>query len=380
MLCPRCKQVHPLGAACELVTGAIVGDYALVRELGRGAVGVVFLARHRTSGLEVALKLLHRHLAEEPVSVRRLTREARIAKELGPGRVVNVNEFHEQGPFGPWLVTEYLPGDSFLELARQRIAPDEALRVLALAAELLSQAHAQQVLHAALRPTNVFRLRAEGRPGGVLLLPFGVSLQPARSSEALEDREVDALGSAEFRPPEQTSGSPPDVRMDVYSLGAVAYLLATGRFPFTAPTPQALERAHVEVVPIAPHRINPRLSRGWSLTIMKALEKAPGARFQTMAEFAQALRESPAAPEPAGTTTAMFTRPAAVQKAPSAAKVGVVVLGGDDEPFPEPAPTPAGLGPITSGFARAALAPTPAPRPGALDGLFDDVPPPDAAP
>lgn len=355
MICPRCKQLHAISVACPPGAGSQVGEYELVKELGRGASGVVFLAQHQQSGLEVALKVTHRTLVGDEVHARRVLREARLAEALGAEHVVHVRSASADDPaLGPWMVMERVHGETLLELARQRVPAEEALRLLVLTAETLAEAHARQIVHAALKPSNVLRATGEAGPGAVLLLPFGVRVGELDEDEALEDRDVDGFGSAELRPPEQTAGEPADPRMDVYALGGIAYLLATGRMPFNAPTPQALERAHADVVPIAPHRVNPRISRGWSLAIMRALEKQPDQRFQSMAELAQALRDAPAAPDASGMTTGVFLR-SSLKPATTAAlsTVGVVVLGGEPEPAeaPAPPPPPPPAAPLAAGLA-----------------------------
>ncbi|MDP1828468.1 MAG: protein kinase [Archangium sp.] len=312
MTCPGCQQEHADGGICPPVTdlassdslvGKSLGDYGLVRELGRGSSGVVFLAEHLATGLNVAIKLAHRHSLGDPAVARRMSLEAHFANQIALESVVNVFDFNDEDPVGPYLVMEYLQGETFLDLAAQRVPSDEALRLLIQVAEALGEAHERNIVHAALKPSNILRVVSE-RKSLAKLLPFGVATGARVEGEEPGDRLVTHLGAPELRAPEQTRGAPADPRMDVYSLGAIAYLLATGRAPFSAPSEQALERAHAEVVPSAPHRVDARVSRGWSAAIMRALEKSPERRFRSGKEFAEALRAAPAQPDPVGSAAA----------------------------------------------------------------------------
>lgn len=356
MNCPRCHQEHTEGTACppppeaagsDPLLGTALGDYSLVRELGRGSTGVVYLAEHLATGLQVAIKVVHRHLLGDRVLARQMAREARFANQIALDTVVNVFDFSDEDPLGSYLVMEHLQGETLLDVASQRLPADEALALLSQVADALGEAHRRNIVHAALKPSNIFRTTTDSKQNLAKLLPFGVPTGPAEPDEEPGDRAVALLGSPEFRAPEQTLGAPPDPRMDVYCLGAIAYLLATGRVPFTAPTPQALERAHAEVVPAPPHRVNPRISRGWSAAIMRALEKSPERRFLNGSELAQAFRAAPAEPDPVATTTARFVLEAPAGKSEP-------IAGGLSEGFvvadpPRPAQVAAAAAPASIG-------------------------------
>lgn len=321
------------GPPLDLLPGQAVGDYRLVRELGRGSAGVVYLAEHPATGLDVAIKVVHRHLVEDVVLARRMAREARFANQLAVDTVVNVFDFSTDDPIGAYLVMEHLQGETLLELINLRVPhPGESLQILSQVGDALGEAHRRQIVHGALKPSNVFRTGL----GLVKVLPFGVSTGPRAGDEAPVDRAIAFFGSPDLRAPEQARGAPPDPRMDVYSLGALAYLLATGQLPFSAPNAMALERAHAEVVPPAPHRVNPKVSRAWSAAIMRALEKAPERRFESGSELARAFREAPAVGEPMGTTTASF-----VLSAPLATPQPIAGGLADDFVITPKAPPPA---------------------------------------
>ena len=308
MVCPQCQLEHEDTAPCPGQTDARLGQgvagYTVLRRLGQGRAGVVYLAEHAATGLKVAIKFLRPELVGT-AAVRRLAREAHFANHLALESVVNVFDFSDDDAGGPFQVMEYLEGETVLDLVRRRIDPNEALALLSQVADTLEAAHQRGVVHAALTPTNTFVLPQE-KDRLVRLLPFGTDAGPQEA----DDLPVAQLGAPDYRAPEQTRGAAADPRMDVYSLGGMAYLLATGRPPFQAPTQQALERAHAEVVPDAPHRVNPRVSRAWSAAILKALEKAPERRFPSAAAFAEALREAASAP-PAAEAPAPAPPPAA---------------------------------------------------------------------
>ena len=318
MICPDCATEHAVGGTCpprsgvaesDPLIGTSLGDYGLVRELGRGMGGVVYLAEHLATGLNVAIKLARRGPVPDERVGRRMSLEARFANQIALESVVNVFDVNTEDPLGPYLVMEYLQGEPLLDLASQRLPPAEALELLAQVADALAEAHERDIVHAALKPSNVIRTLSDNKTVLAKLLPFGVGTGPRLSGEVPEDREVASLGSPDFRAPEQTLGAPADPRMDIYSLGAIAYLLATGRVPFTATTREGLERAHAEVMPTAPHRIDSRVSRAWSATILRALEKLPEQRYQTARELSEAFRAVSTAPAPVGTNTETFGYP-----------------------------------------------------------------------
>ena len=315
MICPHCATEHAVDGGCparsglaqrDPLIGTSIGDYGLVRELGRGTGGVVYLAEHLATGLNVAIKLARG--ADERVG-RRMSLEARFANQIALESVVNVFDVNIEEPLGPYLVMEYLQGEPFADLVAPRLAPAEAMELLAQVADALGEAHELHIVHAALKPSNVIRTLNDKKAAQAKLLPFGVATGARVRDEEPEDREVAKLGSPDFRAPEQTLGAPADPRMDVYSLGAIAYLLATGRVPFMATTPEGLERAHAEVMATAPHRVDSRVSRSWSATILRALEKSPEQRYQTARELAEAFRAAAAVPAPVATSTAAFGYP-----------------------------------------------------------------------
>ncbi|MDP2272192.1 MAG: protein kinase [Archangium sp.] len=362
MICPGCQQAHADGGTCvpgdsaapDPLLGKALGDYSLVRELGRGNTGVVYLAEHLATGLNVAIKLAHRELMGDLRVARLMSREAQFANQIALDSVVNVFDFNDEDPLGPYLVMEYLQGEPLLDIATQRVAGAEAIQLLVQVAEALAEAHELNIVHAALKPSNVFRTVTDKKERVARLLPFGVPIGPRIDGEEPGDRDVARLGSPEFRAPEQTLGAPADPRMDVYSLGAIAYLLATGRLPFVAPTPEALERAHAMVMPTAPHRVDVRVSRTWSAVILRAMEKSPEGRFQTARELADAFRMAASAPSQVGSATVVLGGDGDALKPPLSISLTPAPLA---EPPPAPAASSVGGG-LADGFV---VTTTPAP-------------------
>lgn len=314
------------------VSTFILGGYRALRELGRGSRGVVYVAEHPVTGLRVAVKLLSAAVGADPLARERLSQEAVSVNRLAHEGVVNVFDVDVSDPARCFLVMEVLEGESLAELATRPMPVAEALPVLEAVAQTLDAAHAAGLLHLDLTAESIFLARAGRHGREVKLLPFGV----AAGASGASGRRFD-FGAPQTRAPELTADPrAASVRADVYSLGAVAYQLATGRRPFAAVTEQALQQAHERVAPEAPHRVVPEVSPAWSAVILRALEKAPERRFASMAELAKAFGEAARAPAPVRrATTLVASAPVAVEAAASPAPA----VRSTSSPVPAPAPT-----------------------------------------
>src|SRR5712664_297557 len=208
--------------------GAVAGRYSLERELGRGGMGVVYLAREVRLDRPVAIKLLPPSKASDPRLRERFLREARTAAKLSHPNVIPIHAVEEIGEF-VFFAMAYIEGETLTERVRRRgpLAPSEASRVLRDVAWALAYAHGQGVIHRDVKPDNIL-LESGGR---VMVADFGIASVVAGAG-GLSTGEV--VGTPEFMSPEQALGEAVDARSDLYSLGIVGYFACSGALPFEA--------------------------------------------------------------------------------------------------------------------------------------------------
>src|SRR5579872_5699960 len=206
---------------------ALAGEYSLERELGRGGMGVVYLAREVQLNRLVAIKVLPGALAERPELRERFLREARLAASLSHPNIVPIHRVSEAAGF-VFFVMAYVDGETLGERLRSAgpLSPAAATRMLREVAWALAYAHGRGVIHRDVKPDNVLLEKSTGR---ALVTDFGIAL--ATDDDATPGR---VMGTAQFMSPEQATGSAVDGRSDLYSLGVVGYLAVSGRLPFDA--------------------------------------------------------------------------------------------------------------------------------------------------
>src|SRR6059036_3400221 len=211
---------------------ALAGRYSIERELGRGGMGIVYLAREVRLDRLVALKLLPPALARLTGPRERFLREARTAAKLSHPNIIPIFAVDEIGEF-VFFAMAYVEGETLTERVRQRgpLAPNEAGRVLREIAWALGYAHGQGVIHRDVKPDNIMLEAGSGR---ALVADFGIAAQVAGAA-ALDGGEV--IGTPEFMSPEQALGESIDPRSDLYALGAVGYFALSGNLLFEGSKP-----------------------------------------------------------------------------------------------------------------------------------------------
>jgi predicted Ser/Thr protein kinase/tetratricopeptide (TPR) repeat protein len=264
----------------------IVGDYEVIDEIARGAMGVVYKARHTTLGRVVALKVLLAGEHASPQQVTRFEREARAAAKLRHPNIVPIYEIgqHEGRRYFTMDFIEGRPLDMLI--AHKRITVPRALETAAAVADALAYAHGRGVIHRDIKPSNIM-IDRQGRPQ---IMDFGLAKQ--LDSDTKFTRTGTTIGTPSYMSPEQARGENDriDVRSDVYSLGAVLYEMLTGQAPFVGETMMNIVMKVIHDEPVPPRRLNPKLHRDIQTIVLKAMEKDPDRRYQTMGELANDIR------------------------------------------------------------------------------------------
>ncbi len=249
--------------------------YEIERQIGRGGMADVWLARDQLLGRRVAVKVLHAEFARDPSFVERFRREAQSAANLNHPNIVAVYDWGEEDATY-YIVMEYVEGQSLREVLHTygRLVPTEAARIAADIADALSVAHRHGVVHRDVKPANVLITPS----GQVKVTDFGIAR--AESSGELT-RTGSVMGTATYFSPEQAQGHVLDGRSDVYALGVVLYEMATGAPPFTADNPVSVAYKHVREKPVLPSEVIPGLPGALDRIVMTALAKDVEVRYQS---------------------------------------------------------------------------------------------------
>jgi eukaryotic-like serine/threonine-protein kinase len=280
----------------EDLIGGTVGNFRILRRLGVGGMGAVYLAEHPQIQSKVAIKVLLPRFNTDEGIVKRFLDEARAVNRIGHQGIVRIHDCNKQDGVGLFLVMEYLEGETLKDrLKREKpLAWDIAVRFLQQAASALVASHDTKIIHRDLKPANIFLVPDADLPGGerVKILDFGI----AKLVEDVEPMDGGTktgmlLGSPLYMSPEQCiDAKSVDHRTDIYSLGAIGYLLITGEFPFQADTIGRLIIAHQTSKPRKPRELRPEVPEAVEAVLLCSLDVDPEKRFQTMKEFRDALR------------------------------------------------------------------------------------------
>src|SRR3989441_4762879 len=271
----------------EHLRRALAGRYELEGLLGRGGMGVVYLARDLRLERPVALKVPPHDRAADPAFRARFLREARTAAALAHPNIMPIFAVHEVGEF-IFFAMAYLGGETLARRIAHEgpLAAADAARLMGELADALAYAHARGVVHRDVKPDNILLDAASGR---ALLSDFGiahVSLD-GRPAPASSGGGGSVFGTVEFMSPEQVRGEPVDARSDLYSLGIVGYYALTGRLPFSADSDAAVVALHCTTPP--PPLTAPGVPRRLAQAVERCLAKHPADRFQDGAALGRAL-------------------------------------------------------------------------------------------
>jgi len=356
------------------------GRFRVIRPLGSGGMGEVYLGEQVSLGRKVAIKVLHQDMHMQPGMSERFKREARLLSAVDHPAVVRIVDFGESGD-AACLVMELVEGVSLHEaLHNGPLAPARALAVLHQLAEGLAAIHDKGIIHRDIKPENVFLTRS---PKGeqARLLDFGIARLVEPEADSAVSQVGVVLGTPEYLSPEQAIGARVDARSDLYCLGVLAYRILSGRLPFDGPSPRQFIAQHANAAPLPLDRAAPAFSTNPSLValVMRLLEKDPANRFQSAQALAEALVTAaegplPAAIAPPGRLTAAATPPVSSGTAvfggaapPASGNQpplgsGTAVFGAEAAPSPsgqEPRGPTQVIAPASSGTAAFGVAPPP---------------------
>ncbi|MGD9722423.1 MAG: serine/threonine-protein kinase [Pirellulales bacterium] len=276
-----------------------LGQYRLLRLIGAGGMGEVYLAEHQLMKRPVAIKLIRPSKAADPNALARFEREVRATARLSHWNTVEIFDYGRADDGTFYYVMEYLPGMSLSDLVERHgpLPPSRAVHLLVQACDALAEAHARGLIHRDIKPGNIFSAYRGGFHDVAKLLDFGLAKPISADSPSIQlTQEGSITGSPLFMSPEQAMGdSEPDARSDIYSMGAVAYYLLTGAPPFDGDKPMRVILAHAHEPVVPPSRLRNEVPADLEAVVLRCLAKNPTERFANAAELRQALYECVAA-------------------------------------------------------------------------------------
>lgn len=281
-------------ASWNMLAGTIVGDqYAVEREVGRGARGVIFKAK-RAGGKDCALKILTEDMLNDETAFDRFSMEAQTTCTLKHPHIINVFDFGLTDDGLAYLVMEYLEGQTLQQSIDSggRLSIPRALNIFMQIADALEYAHSKGMIHRDIKPENIVLAKNASMPDFVKVVDFGIARRYNALPGADMLRTLVIEGTPGYMSPEQAMGGHLDARSDIYSLGCLMYTTLTGVMPITGATEEEILSKHISTDP-------PKLSQACpgalipatvQEVVLKALKKFPEHRYQTAAQLKADLR------------------------------------------------------------------------------------------
>jgi len=270
--------------------------YKLIRLLGAGSTGEVWLAEHIHLGRQEAVKILREDLASDRELVGRFRREARAVNRLHHPSIVSIYDFGQLADGRLYLAMEFVAGEDLRAIIHQqgRLPSLRAMRILVQLADAIAHAHELGVIHRDLKPENLILTQHRSHSELIKVLDFGLAKVLTERDELTTTRRGSVFGTPEYIAPEQFSGASSDARIDIYSFGCIAFELLTGHPPFTG-RPMAVLDAHVNRRPPRPTEARPeaKIPAELEAVVLGCLEKEPSRRFQRAREIVAALKAVP---------------------------------------------------------------------------------------
>ncbi len=261
------------------VATALETRYQILKELGRGGMGIVFQAHDKQLREQVAIKVLSPLLSNDADALERLKREVSAARKVTHRNVIRIHDISEINGLH-FVSMEYFLGQNLKEFIKQRgsLSIMQAFNIASQICDGLDAAHRQGIVHRDLKSQNIIINGANE----IKIIDFGLA-----HTAQLEGLTATGLimGTPEYMAPEQVSGKKVDERADIYSLGVILYELFTGKVPFTGDSAIAIGFKQLKEEPLQPRQINPQLPAEIERVILKALQKEPAMRYHSVAEL-----------------------------------------------------------------------------------------------
>jgi eukaryotic-like serine/threonine-protein kinase len=277
---------------CGPFEGKQLGQYRVIARLGAGGMGEVYLAEHRLLERPCAIKFIKPDRAGDPQVLARFEREVRMTARLSHWNNVEIFDCGRTEDGALFYVMEYLPGLSLEDLLERHgpLGPERAIHLLRQICQALREAHGIGLIHRDIKPANVFVAQRGGLYDVAKLLDFGLVKPVDETASARLTQEGVISGTPLFMSPEQAVGRDDlDAPSDIYSMGAVAYAMITGRPPFGGTNPLEVMIAHARDSVAPPSRLNAEVPEDLERVILRCLAKRPEDRFQNVEALEKAL-------------------------------------------------------------------------------------------
>jgi serine/threonine-protein kinase len=304
-LCPTCGQQWPdetkfcpndgstlkAAGATDLVGSVIADRYHILKKLGEGGMGAVYLGEHVKMGRKSAIKVMAQSMANDPDAIARFNREAANAARINHPNVCAIYDFGETKDGLIYLAMEYIEGESLSDLLEREgaLPPHRAAQIFQQAADALQAAHDLGIVHRDLKPDNIMITKGRGGTDVVKVVDFGI----AKAMTGEEGQKVTktglVVGTPEYMSPEQLAGDKLDGRSDLYSLALVLYRMLTGTLPFQADSAQEVMIKRLTDEPLPLNQASPGVEFPAQLQAVldRALQRMPSERYASATEMAR---------------------------------------------------------------------------------------------
>lgn len=303
--CPLCERTYGDEVKVCEVDGAVLREaggkqdpligkivrsrYRVLKKLGEGGMGSVYLAEQIAVNRNVALKILHSNYARDPEFVKRFRQEAKLAASLSHHNIVTIFDFDQADDGSLYIVMEYVAGNSLSAVIKSGLLDIRtAVRLAIQIAEGLRAAHTAGVIHRDIKPENIMVL-----PGDeIKLMDFGIARLSNVEGATRLTRSGMIMGTPTYMAPEQIEGGEVGVATDIYAFGVLLYEMLSGHAPFTAPTPGAVLIKHLTETAPPLRKLRNDIPASIEKVVKQALEKKPGGRQRSMDEVVELLAKA----------------------------------------------------------------------------------------